>query len=431
MASAAPAVPPPRRPSAWSQKDKCKHLTLDESLLRVSYKGSRKYENDAAAVRADCPIPPSAGIFYWEVHIVDKGRVGHIGIGLCAANTSLGRLPGWDEHSYGYHADDGFLFKGSGGESYGPTFTTGDTVGCCVNFRDNTVLYTRNGERLGVAFRGILTEPLYPTVGLRTPGEVVEANFGQRPFCFDIASLIEEEKRALMQTIRGSALPTVKSRLPAVVLQYLVQCGYSKTAAAFAKAIRAEKETTRAWAGIEERQKIGKLILAGDIQAAMEAVERYEGLLEKRPALVRKLRFHRFIQIVLNESPEAAIAYSRSHLRVEDCQSRSERDELEDVLSLLAYENPHESPVAHLLTTNHRESLASTVNSAILEHHGHPSSSTVEQLIAHTRVAVDHMVAENVPAASLAQVDALLSDAEADCLAALGGDGPSPMDIEM
>ena len=27
---------------------------------------------------------------------------------------------------------------------------------------------------------------LYPTVGLQTPGEVVEANFGQSPFVFDI-----------------------------------------------------------------------------------------------------------------------------------------------------------------------------------------------------------------------------------------------------
>ena len=56
----------------------------------------------------------------------------------------------------------------------------------------------------------------------------------------------------------------------------------------------------------------------------------------------------------------------------------------------------------------------------------------MEQLIAHTRVAVDHMVAENVPAASLAQVDSLLTDHDADSLVSdFDGDGPSPMDIEM
>lgn len=38
---------------------------------------------------------------------------------------------------------------------------------------------------LNEAFRGILNEPLFPTIGLRTPGEVIEANFGQKPFLFD------------------------------------------------------------------------------------------------------------------------------------------------------------------------------------------------------------------------------------------------------
>jgi hypothetical protein len=33
---------------------------------------------------------------------------------------------------------------------------------------------------------------LYPTVGLQTPGEVVDANFGQLPFVFDIGDMINE-----------------------------------------------------------------------------------------------------------------------------------------------------------------------------------------------------------------------------------------------
>jgi len=32
---------------------------------------------------------------------------------------------------------------------------------------------------------------LYPTVGLQTPGEIVEANFGQTPFIYDIESYIQ------------------------------------------------------------------------------------------------------------------------------------------------------------------------------------------------------------------------------------------------
>ena len=34
-----------------------------------------------------------------------------------------------------------------------------------------------------------LQRNLYPTVGLQTPGEVIDANFGQQPFVFDIEEM--------------------------------------------------------------------------------------------------------------------------------------------------------------------------------------------------------------------------------------------------
>lgn len=59
-------------------------------------------------------------------------------------------LLGWDKHSYGYHGDDGHSFCSSGtGQPYGPTFTTGDVIGCCVNLINNTCFYTKNGHSLG------------------------------------------------------------------------------------------------------------------------------------------------------------------------------------------------------------------------------------------------------------------------------------------
>lgn len=49
---------------------------------------------DAAAVRADYPIPPQAGIYYFEVEIVSKGQKGYIGIGFSSRAVDLERLPG-------------------------------------------------------------------------------------------------------------------------------------------------------------------------------------------------------------------------------------------------------------------------------------------------------------------------------------------------
>ena len=74
----------------------------------------------------------------------------YMGIGLSTSEVSLNRLPGWDKGSYGYHGDDGHSFCSSGnGIAYGPTFTTGDYVGCCVNFLENSCFYTCNGYNIG------------------------------------------------------------------------------------------------------------------------------------------------------------------------------------------------------------------------------------------------------------------------------------------
>lgn len=97
-----------------------------------------------------------------------------MGIGLSAHGVNLNRLPGethtvwttlgparilplgWDKQSYGYHGDDGHSFCSSGtGQPYGPTFTTGDVIGCGVNLIDNTCFYTKNGHHLGIAFHDL------------------------------------------------------------------------------------------------------------------------------------------------------------------------------------------------------------------------------------------------------------------------------------
>ena len=59
-------------------------------------------------------------------------------------------LIGWENNSWGYYGDDGKFFNSTGrGKPYGPLFTTGDTIGCCFNFINNMVFYTKNGVHLG------------------------------------------------------------------------------------------------------------------------------------------------------------------------------------------------------------------------------------------------------------------------------------------
>lgn len=52
------------------------------------------------------------------------------------------------------------------------------------------------------ALCSVVPQPnLYPTVGLQTPGEVVDANFGQHPFVFDIEDYMREWRTKIQAQI--------------------------------------------------------------------------------------------------------------------------------------------------------------------------------------------------------------------------------------
>lgn len=302
-------------PRSWSPKDKYTFIGLSQNNLRVHYKGVGKTHKDAASVRATHPIPASCGVYYFEVKVISKGRDGYMGIGLCAQGVNMNRLPGWDKHSYGYHGDDGHSFCSSGtGIPYGPTFTTGDVVGCCVNLIDNTCFYTRNGVHLGIAFRD-LPPNLYPTVGLQTPGEVVEANFGQAPFCFDIQDYMREWQMKTRQTI--SRFPVADNKgewqraLQKIVSTYLVHHGYCATAESFARSTGQAFEEELA--SIKNRQRIQKLVLAGRMGEAIETTQKlYPGLLERSANLLFMLKCRQFIEMVNGTDSEVRGAAMRS-----------------------------------------------------------------------------------------------------------------------
>ncbi len=109
------------------------------------------------------------------------------------------QLPGWDNHSYGYHGDDGAIFHGNGHQlsSYGPSFGCGDTVGCGVDYEDASMFFTLNGVGLHTAFTEIdVCSELYPTVGIDA-NVCVDFNFGERPFHFDLREYIETNNNIL------------------------------------------------------------------------------------------------------------------------------------------------------------------------------------------------------------------------------------------
>ena len=81
------------------------------------------------------------------------------------------------------------------------------------------------------------TRPLFPTVGLQTPGEVVEVNFGQRPFEFDFEGHVKALRYKTISQV--SNFPVNDSnghfqvQLHKIVSSYLEHQGFKETAKSF------------------------------------------------------------------------------------------------------------------------------------------------------------------------------------------------------
>ena len=119
-----------------------------------------------------------------------------LGIGFSNLNVKLNRFPGWDKNSYGYHGDDGTIRHDDDGRSKpnAPTFTTGDVIGCCFNLVEKQIFFTKNGKKLDIAIKGVTSTTLFPTLGMRSPGEIVQANFGQSEFIFDFDKYLHDRR---------------------------------------------------------------------------------------------------------------------------------------------------------------------------------------------------------------------------------------------
>ena len=198
-------------PSKLSPTDKSEYAIINSNNpyeIEFSDTDAGAYSDyNNGCVRANCPIPISIELYYFEIKVLSTGSKGHIYIGLTTSGTDLSRAPGWDRGTYGYHGDDGKKFAAQSlGTPYGPIFRQNDVIGCCVNFGNQSCFYTINGKSLGIAFKNIPLNPLFPTVGVGSKNEKVEVNFGQSPFVYDIKlEMILNESLLKDLSIKGTS----------------------------------------------------------------------------------------------------------------------------------------------------------------------------------------------------------------------------------
>lgn len=295
-----------RLPHNWSPDSKAPPLGLTNDKLSCYYRSNRRSDDEdkltAAAVKADHCIPPSCLLYYFEIKCCSMGREGVMGIGLTSAKVPLMKLPGWSKESYGYHADDGNTFSGeSRGRTYGPKFEQNDVIGCGYNLVEGNCFFTRNGLNLGKAFDDIPADlMLYPTIGLKTYGEEIQANFGQEKFVYDIEQDLRSLRKNMTLTISDYPISDFNSwqtSLHKLVQSWLVENSYPDTAEAFTRAAKLEcKENLQR---VQQRGQIQQSVLSGKISEAIRLTDRLcPNLLKNNPNLLFALKCRQFIELI-------------------------------------------------------------------------------------------------------------------------------------
>ncbi|KAM7519218.1 hypothetical protein LguiB_018180 [Lonicera macranthoides] len=343
--------------------------------LSVHYPTVNLHGHDVGVVQANKPAPVKRLVYYFEIFVKNAGAKGQIAIGFTTEGFKMRRQPGWEANSYGYHGDDGMLYHGQGkGEAFGPTYTTGDTVGGGINYASQELFFTKNGAVVGTVYKDVKGR-LFPTVAVHSQNEEVRVNFGREPFLFDFKAF-EEQERAKQQMMIEK-IPVPHNASYGIVRSYLLHYGYEDTLNLFDMASHStvppvslvqengfsEQETY----ALNQRKVLRQLIRSGKINDAFDKLRQWHPQIFKddTSAICFMLHCQKFIELVRVEKLEEAVAYGR--IEFEKFFKLAEYDDLvKDCAALLAYEQPQKSPVGYLLEESQREVVADAVNAVIL-----------------------------------------------------------------
>lgn len=351
-------------------------VVVSTDKLSVQYTSVNLHGHDVGVIQANRPAPVKRLTYYFELKVKNAGAKGQIAIGFTNESFKMRRQPGWEQNSYGYHGDDGLLYRGQGkGEPFGPTFTTGDIVGGGINYASQEVFFTKNGVVVGTVYKDV-KGPLFPTIAVHSQNEEVTVNFGKEPFLFDIKAYEAQERFKQQGMIEKISLPQNVSY--GIVRSYLLHYGYEDTLNVFDMANNnsvppitlpqengfVEQDCTYA---LNQRKTLRQLIRSGQIDAA------FSKLHEWYPQIVQDdqsptcflLHCQKFIELIRVGELENAVKYGRGEL-AKFLELEDYRELVKECVALLAYEEPSKSSVGHLLGDSQREVVADAVNAMVL-----------------------------------------------------------------
>ncbi|KAI8848436.1 hypothetical protein BC829DRAFT_394018 [Chytridium lagenaria] len=138
------------------------------------------------------PFTPGRSWFYFEVTIQEitiSPNPTVVSVGLATKPYPPFRHIGWNQHSVGFHSDDGRAFQDDpfGGRIFASPYTRGDTIGCGYDPARGAVFYTLNGTHLGDGSLSPVFHDYHIAVAADGPCQLY-INVGGRAFIQDRAT---------------------------------------------------------------------------------------------------------------------------------------------------------------------------------------------------------------------------------------------------
>jgi len=147
-----------------------------------------------------------------------------------------------------------------------------------------------------VAFKRI-SGIFYPTVGLHSPGETIIANFGQKPFKFDIEGMISEQQEKMMTQL--NEIPIHVGDVHSLIRNYLLHYGFEETLQSFESAGGTTSENSMLFKSLQNRKRIRQLIMDGETEKAVQLINQlYPGLLGTYSGANFLLQCQHFIECI-------------------------------------------------------------------------------------------------------------------------------------
>ncbi|KAH0926490.1 hypothetical protein HID58_018746 [Brassica napus] len=347
-------------------------VIVSPDKLSVKYTNANLHGYDVGVAQANKPAPVKCLTYYFEIFVKDAGVKGKVAIGFTKEGFIMRRQPGWEVNSCGYHGDDGNIYRGKGtGEAFGPTYTTGDTVGGGINYASQEFFFTKNGALVGKIPKDIKGH-LFPTVAVHSQNEEVSVNFGKQKFVFDVKGYETSARNKQQMAIEKIFIPPNIGY--GLVKSYLLHYGYEETLNAFNLATKTTvppiliaEENAIDEDDLHQRKTLRKLVRNGDIDAALANLQDWypQIVQDDKSVVCFLLHCQRFIEFVRVGKLAEGVKYGRLEL-AKFVGLPEFQDIIEDCFALLVYPKPVESPVGYFLEDSQRELVADAVNAAIL-----------------------------------------------------------------